>query len=400
MNIRKGLRTFVAAAAFVVLMCTSLVVMHAAKTDDYKDNSTVQKYEQQLADYDKKIKDIKNKIAALGNDIDTILEEKEEYDALIEAVNGKIIMTEKAREELAAEIVTIEGQIAEKKVECAALYDEIKIRMRIAYEQEEATTLSMVIGAGSFTDFLIVLDYAASILDYDSMLLADYQEKQAELEAMQATCQTDKETMDKFLDQLEIDKVELEDLSAKCETLISDKMTDIKTEQALLNKMEADKEKKAEALDAYIEELEKIKGQTQVVADGKYMWPTPISVARISSKYGYRSDPFTGERKFHSGIDIPGPAGTKIYASNNGTVLLAEKDKSYGNYILVDHGGGVYTLYAHCRKLLVSPGDKVTKGQQIAEMGTTGRSTGNHLHFEVREGKNRVNPLNYVTQPK
>lgn len=399
MRIRKGIKTFVTAVTFAVLLFASLMVMHAANTDDYKDNSTVKKYEQQLADYDKKIKDIKNKIASLGNDIDTILEEKEEYDALIEAVNGKIAMTEKAREELAAEIVTLEGQIADKKVECAALYEDIKVRMRIAYEQEEATTLSMIIGAGSFTDFLIVLDYAASILDYDSMLLANYQQKQAELEALQAACETDKETMDAFLEQLEIDKVELEDLSAKCETLISDKMTDIETEQKLLEQMEADKEKKAEALDAYIEELEKIKGQTQVVAEGKYMWPTPVSVSRISSKYGYRNDPFTGERKFHSGIDIPGQAGTQIYASNNGTVLLAETDSSYGKYILIDHGGGVYTLYAHCRKLLVSPGDKVTKGQQIAEMGTTGRSTGNHLHFEVREGKNRVNPLNYVTQP-
>ncbi len=391
-------KAFLRIFMIAVLLCASLVVMHAASSD-FSDNSTVKKYQQQLADYDKKIKDIKNKISSLGDDIDDLFEEKEEYDALIDTVNGKIEMSEKYQEELLAELERLDGEIAVKEKECAKLYEETKERMRVSYEDSKATTISMILGAESLTDFLIGIDYATSILQYDIRLLESLEAAQAELEAAKATREADKAELETLIDQLATDKTELEALSATCETLISDKMTDLETEQKLLNKMEADKEKKAQALDDYIEELEKKQGQTQNVAEGKFIWPVPVSVKRISSKYGYRSDPFTGERKFHSGIDIPGQAGTKIFASNNGTVLLAETDSSYGKYILIDHGGGIYTLYAHCRKLLVSPGQYVTKGTQIAEMGTTGRSTGNHLHFEVREGKNRVNPLNYVTQP-
>lgn len=271
--------------------------------------------------------------------------------------------------------------------------------MRVSYENSDMSYIAMFFGAESLTDFLMAIDNAASILEYDSRMLQQYNDKKAELEETVAAHTESKNALDALLKQLAADKEELQKEVEVCDTLISDKMTTIEKEQEILEKLESDKEAFAEKLDAYIEELEKKNGVTQVVAEGEFIWPLPVSCTRVTSPFGWRSDPFTGEKSYHSGIDIADKKGTPIYASNNGTVIISTTDGSYGKYILIDHGGGIYTCYAHCSKLLVSAGDYVNKGDQIAEMGSTGRSTGTHLHFEVREGKNRVSPFNYVTKP-
>ncbi len=116
----------------------------------------------------------------------------------------------------------------------------------------------------------------------------------------------------------------------------------------------------------------------------------------VSSKYGYRRDPFTGATSFHSGLDIANSAGTSIYASATGTVIQSGWNGEYGYSILIDHGNGFQTRYAHCSKLLVSVGTSVSKGQRIALMGDTGRATGSHLHFEVILNGSTQNPVNYI----
>ena len=118
-------------------------------------------------------------------------------------------------------------------------------------------------------------------------------------------------------------------------------------------------------------------------------FPAP-SYTRVSSRYGYRSS------GFHGGVDLAAPGGSPILAARAGKVLTATYHYSYGNYVIVDHGGGISTLYAHASKLLVKKGQTVKKGQQIAKVGTTGNSTGNHLHFEVRINGKRTNPEPYI----
>ena len=125
-------------------------------------------------------------------------------------------------------------------------------------------------------------------------------------------------------------------------------------------------------------------------------WPVP-SCHTISSGYGGRIHPTTGKYKFHGGLDIPGSYGSAIVAANSGKVIWAgNRGDSYGNYVIIDHGGGVSTLYGHASKVLVSTGQSVSRGQRIANVGSTGRSTGPHCHFEVRINGSRVNPNPYV----
>ena len=128
---------------------------------------------------------------------------------------------------------------------------------------------------------------------------------------------------------------------------------------------------------------------------GTFMWPVPLSNTSVSSECSWRTNPFSGKSEFHNGIDIPAPFGTDVYASNGGTVIKATYHYSYGNYIMIDHGGGYVTLYAHNSKLLVAVGDKVTKGQVIAKVGSTGDSTGNHCHFTVYLNGEIVNPRKF-----
>jgi len=133
--------------------------------------------------------------------------------------------------------------------------------------------------------------------------------------------------------------------------------------------------------------------------DGEMRWAVDISYNYISSGFTYRINPITGKGENHRGIDIPAPYGANVYAALDGTVIISQWNSSYGNYIILDNGNGMTTLYAHNSALLKKVGDKVLKGETIALVGSTGDSTGNHCHFEVRINNIPKNPLDYVKQP-
>ena len=121
----------------------------------------------------------------------------------------------------------------------------------------------------------------------------------------------------------------------------------------------------------------------------------PVNTGYISDGYGYRRDPFTGTRQFHYGIDISSPSGTPVYATADGVVRSTNYSSTYGKIIKVDHGYGYSTFYAHLSKMVIKPGDVVMRGQKIAEVGCTGRSTASHLHYEIRQFGINKNPLDY-----
>ncbi|NGM84836.1 M23 family metallopeptidase [Paenibacillus sp. 7124] len=125
-----------------------------------------------------------------------------------------------------------------------------------------------------------------------------------------------------------------------------------------------------------------------------FLWPTSSRV--VSSSFGYRSDPFKGSSSFHAGIDIAAETGDFVFAAQGGTVMAAERSPARGNFIVIDHENGLKTSYMHLSSLAVSAGDKVVKGQRIGQAGSTGRSTGPHLHFQVSKQNKTVNPLSYV----
>jgi len=136
---------------------------------------------------------------------------------------------------------------------------------------------------------------------------------------------------------------------------------------------------------------------TQADVNAQFLWPVPGRY-RISSYFGWRPRPIGTGNEHHHGIDIPAPARTPIVAAESGTVILSQWHGGFGNTVIISHGGGLTTLYAHNTQNLVRVGDTVTRGQQIALVGTTGHSTGNHLHFEVRQDGTPVNPLPFLNR--
>jgi len=154
-------------------------------------------------------------------------------------------------------------------------------------------------------------------------------------------------------------------------------------------------EQQLEVLDAALDSIDDAASRRKL---SHMLFPSrsPVVDSRRSSNYGNRFDPFTGKRAFHSGIDFPAPQGTPIYASAGGKVIKAGWHPEYGNKIEIDHGNGLVTRYAHTYKMFVKEGDVVSPGQKIALVGTTGRSTGPHLHFEILENGEFVNPSLYL----
>lgn len=413
MNISNRLRhcrftAFVLAAAIVLsggVFFRGATVVNAAssnKVDEFKDNANVKKYQQNIADLAKRQADLKNEIAGLKDDVNDLLVKKERYDELIEACENKIAVSESLINELGLEADALREDIETKTELTRQLYNDIKERIVVSYESggTSATYLELIFGAESLTDFIIGLDNAVSLLEYDSKLMQDYKDLLADLEVERDRCDATVIEQQELVASLSAEREEAEKLSLQSENLIQSAMKDIESSTAIMKKIAKEEEAAAKKLDNYIDELIKKRGETQSVANGQYMWPLQTRYSHITSYFGGRKDPFTGVPSNHGGTDIYAPIGSKVYASNTGTVIRAEYDSSYGNYVMVDHGGNVFTLYAHCSKLLVSEGAKVKKGDIIAETGATGHVTGPHLHFEVRQGKTRVDALKYVKVPK
>ena len=179
------------------------------------------------------------------------------------------------------------------------------------------------------------------------------------------------------------------------------KMTsDIQSKEAAIREYEAEIASQNEtiaALEAAVAEERKrlAEEQGRRYDGGIFTWPAP-SYKRISDEYGYRTHPILGVQQFHNGLDMAAPGGSPILAAYDGKVVAAAYSSSMGNYIMIDHGDSLYTIYMHASALYVSKGAEVSKGDKIAAVGSTGRSTGNHLHFSVRLNGNYVSPWNYL----
>lgn len=405
LKVSSSLRAAAAAVAAAILSASLAFPVSAEITqedrDKYENNKTVQGYNDDIAAYERRQRELRDELKSLGNDIDDAVEKKDAYDELIEVTEGKIAATEALIAKYEEESSSLADDISEGEQKSAELYEQIKERIRVSYESNgSATYLELLFGAESFSELVAGIDSAVRLMEYDTSLMKSYNDTVAGLEADKAESEDNLRRQSELREQLADEKEEAEELRAECEALIAKLTKDEADAKALIKEFDEKIDEASKKLDAYIEELIKREGIKQSVAEGEFMWPLPTKYTNITSTFGPRVDPFgSGVIDGHGGTDIYCPKGTDVYASNNGKVLRAEKDSSYGNYILLDHGGGIYTLYAHCSQLLVKVGDTVKKGDVIAKSGDTGHVTGPHLHFEVRENGTRVDAMGYVKKP-
>jgi murein DD-endopeptidase MepM/ murein hydrolase activator NlpD len=337
---------------------------------------------------------VDSRISKLNASKKEILEKK----AALERQKKKVANAQAAENNAYKELV---GQIteAQKNLEVtkAALADAVakynsqlelvKTRLNVMYQNSSATMLDTLLESKNVIEFYERLQYMSIIAQSDSELISDLNADKLDVEykkKMQLAAEAlleDKasEKRDK-LATLKNSRAELEDQLSRS-----------KAELAKLEKEEDALLAESKRLQSVIKNLSRSTGK---YAGGTMKWPLPSSFS-ITSTFGMRKHPILRKYKMHTGIDIDGETGNSIIAANKGTVIMAQYDNSggYGRMIVIDHGGGISTLYAHCSKLLVSVGDVVKSGEVIARVGSTGLSTGSHLHFEVRKNGDPVNPL-------
>lgn len=358
-------------------------------------DASVSALETKLQNIKKQKKDALAKINTAKSNKAKATEYKSYIDEQINLTNDEMDTIEELISELDNQISEKNTSISETEEKIDSEYDNFRQIMRLSYEEGDAGYLEMVLGASDFYDFLVRVDRITALLDYCSGLLSSFRDDKARLETDREQLEEAKESQLTYKADLEERQSELEKLQDENEKYLTSLKNDISAYTSTYNSYA-----KAEAeIDA---ELEKLLKELQAKENkdyvgGEFNWPLPLSWKSISSGYGYRT--LNGVREFHRGIDIPATKNTPIYASNGGKVVTATFHYSYGNYVMIDHGGGKATLYAHANKLNVKAGDTVKQGDVIAYVGTTGNSYGNHLHFEVRINGAHQNPLNYVAKP-
>ena len=248
--------------------------------------------------------------------------------------------------------------------------------------------IKVILSSTSLSDFFNNLYMVKEVIEQDRDLLKELEENKAIVEEKKKSLEDKtkeqenlKVSLESDNSKLEADKEEIENLKAEL----------TKEEEDLESKI-ADIIAKEEAASNSQSSSSGGSSSSAVITDGS--WPVP-GYSGNSSSYGWRIHPILGTKKFHTGLDIPAPKGTPVTSFDDGTVIYSGVQGSYGNTVMINHGNGVVTLYAHNSSLNVSVGQKVKKGQVIAKVGSTGRSTGPHLHFEVRVNGQHTNPLSY-----
>lgn len=355
--------------------------------------------------YAKSLSEVKKELEQKKQELNEGKKEEKELDEEIKELEVKISASENQLESIRSDIEETENKIvsvsselkeAEKKV--TEQNESLNARLRAMYKNGSIGFLDVLLGSGSISEFISNLDMVKRIFGSDKEVLEKLQGDYDDIEAK-------KKELVSLQGQMETQKQQQLDMQAELESnkaTVSKKKANVVASNEALEDNVADLQAEASRIASIIEnDSDKNSGGGSggsSYSDGAFAWPVP-GYTRISSNYGWRTCPFHG-REFHSGIDIPASYGTKVVAAASGTVVYSGYLGSYGNAVIISHGGGLYTLYGHNSSLVVGSGSKVSKGQKIACVGSTGSSTGNHLHFEVRKGGNshgnNVSPWNYL----
>lgn len=262
--------------------------------------------------------------------------------------------------------------------------------------------MEMLFSSAGFADMMNKADYIEALTRYDRSKLDEYVKTREMVELCKEELETEKVVLDEAKAAVEEEEANISSLIEAKEAQIMSVSSDISSKEAAIKEYEemiAQENAEIAALEKAVAEekarLEAENAQARVYNGGMFTFPCP-GYKRISDEYGNRMHPILGTQKFHNGVDLAAPSGTAILAAYDGDVIAATYSASMGNYIMIDHGSGLYTIYMHCSALYVSKGQSVTKGQNIAAVGSTGRSTGPHLHFSVRLNGSYVSPWNYL----
>ncbi|HEX3032743.1 MAG TPA: peptidoglycan DD-metalloendopeptidase family protein [Bacillota bacterium] len=308
----------------------------------------------------------------------------------IDSLDNKITSQERQLDQVNDQVTVTRQELVKTTEDLGEQVQVFNSRVKDIYVNGSVSYLEVLLDSKSIADFLDRYEYMKAIVARDSSMVQEIEAKQAEISRKKAELESKEKT-------IKILKASTEEAKQDSEVQKEEHSKMLATAQQNLEKYQEELDKLAEQESNKMAEIIRLRQQKKggTTHTGVMTWPVP-GRSRISSPYGWRVHPILGVEKFHRGIDIPAPSGTPIHSAQAGQVIFSGTMNGYGNVVVVDHGGGVSTLYAHMRSRGVSVGQEVDKGQVIGQVGSTGRSTGPHLHFEVRKGGDPVNPMPYL----
>lgn len=350
--------------------------------------------------------EVSAKINSLEFEQMSTLAKKEVLDEQVMLTQNEIAAITEQIEEYKVLIKEKQAEVTEAKERENAQWELYLERVRSMEEQGVISYFEILFGASSFSDFLSRVDFVSEVIQYDEVIYQNY------VDARNATIAAQVKLTEAKHEQ-EAKKVELDAAEAELEAQVAEAT-------ALLNKIESDIAASEALYDQLRDEENRIQNQINelvasqaaasssggsssggsssggsVTGTGSLQWPATSKL--VTSQFGGRNSPTAGASSNHMGIDIGAGYGTKVSAADSGTVIMAQYNGGYGNCVVINHGNGMTTLYGHMSQISVSVGQSVSKGDAVGLVGSTGVSTGPHLHFEVSVNGSRVNPLNYFT---
>lgn len=342
----------------------------------------------ELNDVNSQLKDVQTEIQEKENKESELLNQMKNLETQINDVEAEIANMQGDIEETKQLVAAAKQALDEAQRQVDEQNEEMNLRLRAMYMNGNVGVLEILLGSEGINDFLNNMDMVQRIMDNDVEVLKTLEEQYNLLEERRQQLET-------LQSQLE-EKQQAE--KAKQQALKADKnqVGALKEEVSMsLDELEAMENDLIAAANALTSQIYSAQSTDTEFVGGAFI--APVSSVRVTSEYGNRMHPILGYNKLHTGIDFSASTGTPVMASAAGTVIIATYNSSYGNYVVIDHGGGITTLYAHNSSLAVSVGASVTQGQVIAYAGSTGMSTGPHCHFEVRVDGQYQNPRNYLS---
>ena len=358
----------------------------------------VQAEENNTTDLETQREELQNQIDDANGQLEDVQNELSENLQQIQKLDEKISTSQQELDELNTKIANLQTSMSEVETKLKVAEENynrqkelLDNRLVAVYESSDTEYLDVILSSRSVSEFLSNYFLITELATYDADLLEEMQEKKDEIE-------TTKKKIENSQEQLAIMKAN--------QTKTAKVLENTKTVRENFIAKLSDKERGIqEQIDEYNARFAAINSEILAIAregiDTKYIggvlaWPVP-GYTRISSKYGMRTHPITGVYKLHTGVDISAPMGANFIAANDGIVTKAEMNSAYGNMVIIDHGGGVSTLYAHGSEILVQVGQIVKRGESVLKVGSTGYSTGPHAHFEVRLNGVVTDPMPYIT---
>ncbi len=439
------MKKLISVMTITAILCANTIQLNAnsiseirRKTEEVKQNINI--LNQQLEQLNKDAEKTETDLHIVEVERDDIMNEIYRLDMNIITVENRLEELDTQLDETQEKLTISEEELEQAQTEKDHQYQTTKKRIKYMHENGSIGYLDVLLNFNNFSDLLTRIDNINNIITYDNEVLEKMKLTEENIALKILEIETEKKTIEALTQEQENNKHSLEESKNQKKQVQAKLEEDIKEYEKRLEQMEKDDKEITAIIQSAEEEAKKLAAEearliaeeearkreearkkaeearrkaaleeakrnaqssnsnnTPVYTGGTLGWPLPgYYVGQGDSGYGSRISPITGKQEVHRGIDVPAPRGTKVLAAESGTVITAKYLNSYGYAVIIDHGNGLSTVYAHNSKLLVTEGQTVSRGQAISQVGSTGDSTGNHLHFEVRVNGNYTNPFPYL----